>query len=184
MIAQIDHAAAVVRRMRDFLRRGRPHVSTIEVREMLQDALNLLRLDASARHVGVELDVPDDLPPVHGDRVQLQQVVLNLARNAMEATAESGRADGHIRLFAHRAVRPNEIEIGVADNGPGIDASLAGRLFEPLTTSKEEGLGLGLSICASIVEAHGGRIWLQSHEAGATEFRFSLPLRQPEPTFQ
>jgi two-component system, LuxR family, sensor kinase FixL len=184
MIAQIDHAAAVVRRMRDFLRRGRPHVSTIDVREMLQDALNLLRLDASARHVGVELDVPDELPPVHGDRVQLQQVVLNLARNAMEATAESGRADGHIRLFAHRAVRPNEMEIGVADNGPGIDASLAGRLFEPLTTSKEEGLGLGLSICASIVEAHGGRIWLQSHEAGATEFRFSLPLRQPEPTFQ
>ena len=106
------------------LRRGRPHVSTITVRDMLQDALNLLRLDASARHIGIELDVPDDLPPVYGDRVQLQQVVLNLARNAMEAAGEGGRADGRIRLFARPAERPNEIEVGVADNGPGIDAAL------------------------------------------------------------
>jgi two-component system, LuxR family, sensor kinase FixL len=184
LIAQIDHAAAVVRRMRDFMRRGRPHVSTIDVREMLEDVRNLLRLDASARHIGIELDVPDDLPLVPGDRVQLQQVVLNLARNAMEATAESEGSEGRIRLLARRAEHANEIEIGVADNGPGIDASLAGRLFEPLTTSKKEGLGLGLSICASIVEAHGGRIWLQSPAAGATEFRFSLPLRQPESTLQ
>jgi two-component system sensor kinase FixL len=184
MIAQIDHAAAVVRRMRDFMRRGRPHVSTIDLREMLEDTRNLLRLDASARHIGIELDVPDDLPLVPGDRVQLQQVVLNLARNAMEATAESEGSEGRIRLLARRAERANEIEVGVADNGPGIDAGLAGRLFEPLTTSKKEGLGLGLSICASIVEAHGGRIWLQSPAAGATEFRFSLPLRQPESTLQ
>jgi two-component system sensor kinase FixL len=180
-IAQIDHAAAVVRRMRDFLRRGRPHVSTIEVRPMLADILSLQRLDASARHIDMEIDVPDDLQPVYGDRVQLEQVVLNLTRNAMEAIAESGRADGRIRLSARRSERPNEIEICVADNGPGIDANLVGRLFEPLTTSKQEGLGLGLAICASIVEAHGGRIWLQSHAAGATEFRFSLPLRQPDP---
>jgi two-component system sensor kinase FixL len=129
----------------------------------------------------MEIDVPDDLQPVYGDRVQLEQVVLNLTRNAMEAIAESGRADGRIRLSARRSERPNEIEICVADNGPGIDANLVGRLFEPLTTSKQEGLGLGLAICASIVEAHGGRIWLQSHAAGATEFRFSLPLRQPDP---
>ena len=181
MIAQIDHAAAVVRRMRDFLRRGRPHVSTIDVREMLEDIVRLQRLDASVRHIGIEIEVPDDLPPIHGDRVQLEQVVLNLTRNAMEAIAETGRADGRIGLFARRSERPNELEIGVADNGPGIDSSLTGRLFEPLTTSKKEGLGLGLSICASIVEAHGGRIWLQSHAAGATEIRFALPLRQPDP---
>ncbi len=93
-----------------------------------------------------------------------------------------GAAGGRIRLFARRSGRPSEVEIGVADNGPGIDASLADRLFQPLTTSKQEGLGLGLSICASIVEAHGGRIWLQSQAAGATEFRFSLPLRTPDPT--
>jgi two-component system sensor kinase FixL len=180
MIAQIDHAAAVVRRMRDFLRRGRPHVSTIDVGPMLEEIVKLQRLDASTRHIDMVVDVPGDLPPIHGDRVQLEQVILNLTRNAMEAIAETRRADGSIRLSARRSERPNELEIGVADNGPGIDASLAGRLFEPLTTSKKEGLGLGLSICASIVEAHGGRIWLQSHAAGATEFRLSLPLRQPD----
>ena len=103
MIAQIDHAAAVVRRMRDFLRRGRPHVSTIDLREMLEDIVRLQRLDASVRHIGIEIGAPDDLPPIHGDRVQLEQVVLNLTRNAMEAIAETGRADGRIRLFARRS---------------------------------------------------------------------------------
>lgn len=182
MIAQIDHAAAIVRRMRDFLRRGRPHVSTLDIRELLEGVLSLQRHDASARRIDVEIDVPADLPAIHGDRVQLEQVVLNLTRNAMEAIAETGRGGGRIRLFARRSGRPSEVEIGVADSGPGVDASLADRLFQPLTTSKKEGLGLGLSICASIVEAHGGRIWLQSQAAGATEFCFSLPLRTPDPT--
>jgi signal transduction histidine kinase len=119
------------------------------------------------------LDVPPELPPLHGDRVQLQQVILNLVRNAMEAL--TGRKDGIARIAVCRF--DDHVEVRVADNGPGIEASLAARLFEPLTTSKPDGLGLGLSICASIVQLHGGRIWLHSGEPGATEFRFSLPLQ-------
>ena len=176
LVTQIDHAAGVVRRMRDFLRRGHPHVSTLDGRGMLVDALILVRAESTAKKIEIELDVPSELPPLYGDRIQLQQVVLNLVRNAMEALA--GRTDGIVRLAVRRLDSPDAVEVRVADNGPGIEAELAARLFEPLTTSKPDGLGLGLSICASIVQLHGGRIWLQSGAAGATEFRFSLPLRQ------
>ena len=86
-----------------------------------------------------------------------------------------GRTDGCIRISARRSATGRHIEIGVADNGGGVSPELA--LFAPLTSSKKDGLGLGLSICASIVQAHGGRIWLQSSDAGATEFRFSLPVQ-------
>jgi two-component system, LuxR family, sensor kinase FixL len=102
--------------------------------------------------------------------------VLNLVRNAAEAIAGARMRDGRIRIVARRLAEPARIEIAVADNGPGIAAEVADRLFHPLATSKTDGLGLGLSISASIVEAHGGRVWLQAGEPGGTEFRFSLPL--------
>jgi signal transduction histidine kinase len=174
VIAQIDHAGGVVRRMREFLRRGRPHFSTLDVRAVLDDTLVLAKTDAAANRISIELEVGDGLPPIFGDRIQLQQVILNLVHNAVEAIVETRRSDGHIRISAHRSLHEPAVEIGVADNGGGISAGLA--LFEPLSSSKKDGLGLGLSICASIVQAHGGRIWLQSGDAGATEFRLSLPF--------
>ena len=91
-----------------------------------------------------------------------------------------GRSEGHVRVVARHHSAPPRVEIGVLDNGPGVEDQLADRLFNPLATSKQDGLGLGLSISASIVEAHGGRVWLHCGEAGATEFRFSVPLDQSE----
>jgi C4-dicarboxylate-specific signal transduction histidine kinase len=176
MIAHIDHVGGVVRHMRDFLRRGRPHVSTIAVRGMLEEALMLVRASATAHRIRLDLEVAEGMPPIHGDRIQLEQVVLNLVRNAIEAVAGTGRDDGSVRVIAQMPESLRRIEIAVVDNGPGIPEEMARRLFEPLTTSKQEGLGLGLPICASIAEAHGGHIWLASREAGTTEFRLSLPL--------
>jgi two-component system, LuxR family, sensor kinase FixL len=176
LLAHIDHAGAIVRRMRDFMRRGRPHVSTIDTRNMLEEALKLAFVEASAKHVRLELDTPDELPSIHGDHVQLEQVVLNLVHNAVEAITGAGLSEGQVRVIARQQTAPPRVEIGVLDNGPGVDEQLAARLFDPLATSKQDGLGLGLSISASIVEAHGGRVWLHSSEAGATEFRFSVPL--------
>ena len=177
-ITEIDHISSVVRHMRDFLRRGRPHVSTIEIRDMLEQALTLVRTEASWNQILAELDVPETLPPVYGDRIQLQQVILNLIRNAMEAIAGARQTGGRIRVTAQQFDAPKRIEIAVVDNGPGVPDELAEKLFHPLTTSKHEGLGLGLPICASIVESHGGKIWLQTRAPGATEFRLSLPLGQ------
>jgi C4-dicarboxylate-specific signal transduction histidine kinase len=179
VIAQIDHASGVLRRMREFLRRGRPHVSSYDMRTMIEDALTLARPDANARGIEIVTDVPDGLPMVHTDRIQIEQVVLNLIRNAVEAISGVQQKDGAIRLSAARLSDPSRIEIAVGDNGPGIAPHLADRMFEPMTTSKHEGLGLGLSISRTIVESHGGRLWLQSGEPGRTEFRFSLPLELP-----
>jgi signal transduction histidine kinase len=175
LIAQIDHAAGVVRRMRDFLRRGQPRFSTLEMRNVLADALSLARPDAAAKQISIELVVDEVLPPVFGDRIQLQQVALNLIHNALEAIVESGRDDGRIRVRARRPAGEPVIEIGVIDNGVGVPAGR--RLFEPQSSHKDDGLGLGLSISASIIEAHRGRIWLHSCDPGSTEFRFSLPLQ-------
>ena len=177
LITQVDHAGGVVRRMRDFLRRGQPHFSSIVVRELIVDAIVLIGPEAASKGINVTVEAPDNLPLVHGDAIQLQQVVLNLLRNAVEAIADARLPDGRISVIAQGLETPNRVEIAVVDNGPGIKAEVAERLFHPLATSKADGLGLGLSISASIVEAHGGRIWLGASGAGATEFRFSLPVQ-------
>jgi two-component system sensor kinase FixL len=174
LVAQIDHAAAVVRRVREFLRRSEPDPSLVDIASLMREALTLAQPEAVSKGVKIELSVDDTLPPLRGDPVQLQQVMLNLVRNAIESIAESGTVNGLIRVHAGRSQNGNAIEVAVADNGPGVPQDLP--LFEPLVSSRPEGLGLGLSICASIVEAHGGRIWLQSGAPGATEFRFSAPL--------
>jgi two-component system sensor kinase FixL len=175
LTTQIDHAANVVRRMREFLRRGKPHVSTLDVRSILDDALILAKPEAATHTTRIDLEAAEPLPVIFGDRVQLQQVVLNLVRNAIDAIVETGRSDGRIRVRARLSDDGKAVEISVADNGAGVPDGRA--LFEPLSSSKSEGIGLGLSICANIVQAHGGRIWLQSSQNGATEFRFSLPLQ-------
>jgi len=110
--------------------------------------------------------------------VQLQQVILNLIRNSIDAISATKR-DGAIFVGARQLSAPDRVEFSVLDDGPGIDEDTAKRLFEPLMTSKHEGLGLGLPICTSIVEAHGGKIWLHSRAPGATEFRFTIPLENP-----
>jgi signal transduction histidine kinase len=176
VMAQIDHASSVLRRMRDFLRRGQPHRSKVEVRPMIADALLLVEAEARAKHISLRLGVPDNLPEIRADRVQLQQVVLNLVRNAIDSISEAEQRKGQVDISAFYQVEPERIEISVADNGPGLGPDFAERVFEPLMTSKHGGLGLGLPICVSIVESHGGKVWLHSGRSGATEFRFSIPL--------
>jgi signal transduction histidine kinase len=178
LITQIDHAGAVLHRVRDFLRRGTPHLSTLDVRALITDALALADADAAVRRIAIELSVSDGLPPLHGDHVQLQQVLINLVRNAIESLASTGRA-GRIVISARRIENPPGVEIGVGDDGPGIPPHMSESIFQPLATSKHEGLGLGLPICASIVAAHGGRIWLHSAKPGETEFRLFLPSSPP-----
>ncbi|MBX3547854.1 MAG: MASE1 domain-containing protein [Xanthobacteraceae bacterium] len=174
MITQVDLAGAIVRRMREFLRRGHPRVSTVDAANVLDDALMLARSEAAAKDIRLVLKCENGLPPLYGDRVQLQQVVLNLVRNSIDSIASAKRG-GEVVIAARHLFTPGRVEFSVWDNGPGISEDIAERLFEPLMTSKHEGLGLGLPICTSIVEAHGGKIWLHSRDPGATEFRFTIP---------
>ena len=184
LIAQIDHAGQIVRRMRDFLRRGEPHPSTLMVAQTLDGALALVRSDAAAHRVTLTLDAAPDLPALHGDSVQLQQVILNLVRNAIDSIAAAGQADGRVAVRAGLGEDGDSIDIAVVDNGPGIAEDTAARLFEPLITTKPDGLGLGLSIATAIVEAHGGRLRLVASRPGATEFRVTLPLDRPGRTHE
>lgn len=176
MVEQIDHAAAVVRRMRQFLQRGEPDVASVDPRRLVEDALALIQAHASAERIALHVRIQGDVPSVLADRIQIQQVVLNLVRNAIDAITEIGRADGRITIEITRAPSGRELEIGVRDNGAGIAPDRLDTIFVPLSTTKEHGLGLGLSICQTIVQAHGGRIWASATSPEGTEIRFSLPI--------
>ncbi len=178
-VQQIDHAAGILRSMREFLRRGDLGRANASAAQIVKDALTLVRPLASQHRIRVVSDVAPDLPQLHCDRVQLQQVLMNLAGNAIEAIASQDadvtRGDGLVSITVGRGEGPDHVEFAVRDNGPGVAPDFASKAFEPLATTKDDGLGLGLAISAGIVEAHGGRIWLHSGEPGATEFRFWIP---------
>jgi C4-dicarboxylate-specific signal transduction histidine kinase len=179
-IIQIDAAAETIRRIRAFLRRGRPSIGEVDVRDLVEDALMLLRPELAMTSVRIEMVIEADLPLLHADRGQLEQVILNLVRNSIEAIAGMRRQDGGVVVAAWHSKRHSNLEMSVRDNGPGVAPEIVDRIFAPLTSSKEEGLGLGLSICASIVEAHGGRLWLEQSSSNGTEFRLSVAFRRSE----
>lgn len=179
MIEQIDHAGAVVSRMREFLRRGEPHFSTLEMRLVIHEALALVEPLVKSRKIKLDVEVSASLASVHGDHVQIQQVIINLVKNSVEAIAEAGIPDGRITIAARNAEQGRTVEVSITDNGPGIERDQGEAVFEPLNTSRREGIGLGLSTCRTIIRAHGGGIWLSASLPGQTEFRFSLPSGEP-----
>jgi signal transduction histidine kinase len=179
-IVQIDDAARTIRRLREFLRRGRPSTAEIDISDLVEDALTLLRLELAMTSVRIETLIEADLPTLHGDRGQLEQVILNLVPNSVEAISGMRWQEGRVTVAAQHSKRRSNLEIIVHDNGPGVGPEIVDRIFEPLTSSKEQGLGLGLSICASIVEAHGGRLWLERSGSDGTEFRLSIPFKRSE----
>ena len=170
-----QRAGDVIDRLRALLKRRQLDPRPVLLSELVDEVVTLTRVDSVTRHVGVEIDVPRDLPLVRGDRIHLQQVLLNLLLNGMDALADV--VDGE-RLLTVRARTAGAgfVEVAVSDNGHGIPAEKVGRLFEPFFTTKPQGMGLGLPISRTIIEAHGGRIWAENNaERGAT-FRFTLPV--------
>jgi two-component system sensor kinase FixL len=173
-VQQALRAGEIIRRTREFLRRGDLRPRAIGVAELFKMTLDLVRTELSLQRVAVTTAIAHGLPPVFVDAIQIEQVILNLLRNSMEEMARAGGAR-QIALSAGPA-GDGMVEIAVADSGPGIPRELADRLFTPFATTKEGGMGLGLSISRSIIEAHGGQIRAEAKEAGAgAEIRFTLP---------
>jgi signal transduction histidine kinase len=143
------------------------------ISEPIAEIVELVRGEAKRHSVLVRLDLEEDLPSVRGDRVQLQQVLLNLAMNAIEAMDE----DCERRELCVAASRGEDggVVVAVKDTGPGLDAQLRENVFDAFYTTKATGLGMGLSICRSIVEAHGGRIWACANKPKGAQFVFTLP---------
>ena len=147
----------------------------LEVPQMLDDVAALLRPDAAARHIALEITVPPDLPRLRGDRVQLQQVLLNLILNGMDAVGNDAAHGRKVAVTARNEGR-DTLAFSVADTGTGIPSARIERVFDPFFTTKTSGIGMGLSISRSIVEAHGGRIWAENNAEGGATFRFTLPV--------
>ncbi|MGA8891007.1 MAG: sensor histidine kinase [Anaeromyxobacteraceae bacterium] len=175
-IADIEHdaqrAGDVLQRMRAYLRREAAESLPVSLADVADEAARIVRPAAGRRGVEVRVENAPDLPPVMGDRVRILQVALNLATNAVEAAASAGPR-GVVVLRTRRV--GDEVELAVADTGPGIPSDVAARMFEPFFTRTPGGLGMGLAICRTIVEAHGGRIGILSAEPGRTEMGFALP---------
>ncbi|MDK9695531.1 MAG: PhnD/SsuA/transferrin family substrate-binding protein [Siculibacillus sp.] len=171
---QAERAGAIVRRMRDFVRKNPSRQVPVDPGEIVTDALALF--EPTARGVNVEAEVPTDLPMVRADRLQIEEVMLNLLQNALEAV--SGRPDG--RIVVRVDTDAHAVAVSVTDNGPGIAPGAEEHLFEAFFTTKPEGLGLGLSLGRTIVEAHGGRLDVDTATPGETTFRFRLPQLEEE----
>jgi len=167
-----ERARKVLDRMRSFLRRDSTDQRPVSLANVADDVARLVRGTARQRGVTVKVENSPDLPTVMGDEVQLLQVALNLATNAIEASASS---TGERKVLIRTTLRGDEVELGVEDTGPAIPISVSARMFEPFFTTKPGGLGMGLAISRTIVEAHHGRIWRDMSQGGGARIRFAIP---------
>ena len=172
IVSDGSRAGAVISRIRGLLVKGTPHRRELDINEIIQQVSILLRNVLVQNRVYLRTDLAADLPPVQGDSVQLQQVLINLIMNAVEAMRMS--SETRRKLWIRSAKKADGVLVQVEDSGPGIGPGLADSIFEPFYTTKEEGVGMGLSISRSIVESHGGQLSLVPASRGGL-FQFSLP---------
>ena len=169
---QGERASEVIRRLRQFLRKNEPEHVPIDVNALVHETMPLVRREIEDQNAAVDLDLGPDMPAIVADPVQVQQVLVNLVTNACDAMSEQ---DGERRIRVLTRATGNGISIEVHDTGPGVAPEIRDRLFQPYATTKASGMGLGLPICRTIVEAHGGRLALVHTSAAGAAFRVELP---------
>lgn len=175
IVAEGKHAGEVIRRIRALLRKEEVKFEALSLGELVEDVFRLMRADLAGQGVAVSAEVPRTLPAVLGDRVQIEQVLLNLVANGIDAMA--GTAPGEKRLLVRAAADGSgTVRVSVADLGSGLGPEELERVFEPFVTTKARGMGLGLSVCRTIVAAHGGRLWAVNNPDRGATFHFTLPV--------
>ena len=176
---QAQRAGKIIRRVHDFVRKSEPKRAPCSLGDVIEDCLGFVEADARKHRIQIECTVPH-LPPIPADRLMLEQVLLNLIRNGMEAMATTPAAERTLRIATD--VSATELRVSVSDCGCGIAPEIRDKLFTAFFTTKPEGMGVGLSICRSIIEFHRGRLWaednLQSPTGSGTIFIFTLPLEE------
>jgi len=173
IVDNAKRAGEVIRKLRSMLRNDRTEFVRLDIDDVVREVLQILRSDLIDRRVEVVLELPANLPPVKGDRVQLQQVLLNLMMNAADAMGSVAHA--RVLRVCTLLAEDGEVEVQVADNGPGIPEQDLARIFAPFVTGKRGGMGLGLSVCAMLVQAHAGMLWATNNSGGGATVHFRLP---------
>jgi PAS domain S-box-containing protein len=167
-------AGEVIGRIRGLIKKAPPRQEALAINQAILEVIALLHGEVVEHGVSVQTQLADDLPILQGDRVQLQQVILNLIMNAVQAMSSVSEGPRELLISTGRA-EPDGVFVTVRDSGPGLAPAVLERLFEPFHTTKPGGLGLGLSICQSIIEAHGGRLWASANVPCGAEFNFTVP---------
>jgi PAS domain S-box-containing protein len=175
IVRDADRAKDIVDRMRDHIKKAPPRREPFDLNEAIQEVIAMVGSAIDKNRVSVRTRLMDRLNPVRGDRVQLQQVVLNLILNAVEAMS-SIKEDARELSISARQGQTSDLLVAVQDSGPGIDLEHTERVFAPFYTTKTNGIGMGLSICRSIIAAHGGRLWAEANQPRGATFQFTLPL--------
>ena len=171
-----DRASAVVDRIRALMQKAPTRIDSVNVNKAVREVIELTYGEALKNRVSVRTQLADGLPLIQGDGVQLQQVVLNLFLNAVQAMGAVTDSTREV-LITTSQTNPNEVCLGVQDTGPGLSPESLPCLFEPFYTTKPEGMGMGLSICRSIIKAHGGRLWAKACQPRGAVFQFVVPAR-------
>jgi len=170
-----QRAADVIRGLRALAKKSGPQPATLDIDDAIDEVLMLTRNEAERQGVVLRIDLAVGDQPVMGDRVQLQQVMVNLILNAVDAMkAVTDRA--RVLSVSSALTEAGSVLIAIEDSGPGLDPAIAPRIFDPFVTTKQEGLGMGLSICRSIIDAHGGHLWVSPGVAHGTLFCFTIPI--------
>lgn len=174
--AQGQRAGEIIRRLREFVKKKEPRRSTVNLNDLIEAAVALTNHDADRHGITLEFELASGSFPVMVDRLQIEQVILNLVRNSIEAITDAGQPGGHIRVTSRMS--DEVFVVSVSDDGPGIPAGSLGDIFNPFYTTKEKGTGLGLSISQSIAEAHGGGLSLQSNPDAGVTFTLTIPAER------
>ncbi len=177
IIDDTDRASAVIMRVRQLAKRAPIEKSLLDLRGVVTDVLALARYESATRRITIRTDLPQDLPLVSGDRVQLQQVLLNLVMNGMDAMNTVEESKRVLTICGRRETRDGMLGalLSVQDSGTGLKPEEMDRLFEAFYSTKPQGMGMGLAISRSIIEAHGGRLWAEPNQGSGATFLFSLP---------
>jgi PAS domain S-box-containing protein len=168
-----NQASDVIGRIRALIKKVPAHKSPLDINETIRETIALTRGEMQHHYILLQTDLANDLPIIRGDRVQLQQVILNLIMNAIEAMSEVSEGS-RVLLIGSRADAPDGVIVTVQDSGPGLKPECLDRIFDPFYTTKPTGMGMGLSICRSIAEEHGGRLWATANAARGAIFQFTL----------
>ena len=176
---QAERAGKIIRRVREFVRKSEPQRAPCRLAEIVEDAVGFAEIDARKAGVSITIDVPRELPPLFVDRIMVEQVVLNLVKNGIEAMQGFAADRRELDVEAHVA-DDRHVELSVSDRGHGLPADAGNKLFVPFYTTKTQGMGMGLNICRSIVEYHDGRLWAEDRPGGGSTFRLTLPIHLEE----